>query len=143
MVLEVDKARAERAMQRKFNEEASGPTLDAIAQLQRESGSAVFRGLAWSAGDDRSVARVWRWYCARVADRFVLRVDRFHAGSQFAQLCGGAVIVEEYRGRESIRCFLSAAVSEARARRVPSSHRWAPMSRPILERKGFRFVPHP
>ncbi len=145
MVLEVDKARAERAMAREIViEEASGPTLDAIAQLQER----VWKcRLPWLAGVLQEMTDPVHGsgvaYCARVADQVVGSgwID-FHGGSQFAQLCGGAV-VEEYRGRGIYSLLFERRVSEARARRVPFiATDAAPMSRPILERKGFRFVCH-
>jgi GNAT superfamily N-acetyltransferase len=82
-------------------------------------------------------------YCARIADRVVGSgwID-FHGGSRFAQLCGGAV-AEDYRGRGIYSLLFEHRVLEARARGVPFiAVDAAPMSRPILERKGFRFVCH-
>jgi len=66
----------------------------------------------------------------------------FHGGSRFAQLCGGAVR-EDHRGRGIYSRLFQRRLLEAKARGVPFiAVDAAPMSRPILERKGFRFVCH-
>ena len=80
-------------------------------------------------------------YCARTADRVVgSGWIEFHGGSRFAQLCGGALL-EEFRGRGIYSRLFEARVAEARSRGVPYiAVDAAPMSRPILERFGFRFV---
>jgi GNAT superfamily N-acetyltransferase len=82
-------------------------------------------------------------YCARTEDRVVgSGWIEFHGGSRFAQLCGGALL-EEYRGQGIYSRLFEARVAEARARAVPYiAVDAAPMSRPILERRGFRFVCH-
>lgn len=82
-------------------------------------------------------------YCARTADRVVgSGWIEFHGGSRFAQLCGGALL-EEFRGRGIYSRLFEARVAEARSRGVPYiAVDAAPMSRPILERFGFRFVCH-
>ena len=81
--------------------------------------------------------------CARDGDRVVGSgwID-FSPGSPFAQMHGGAVL-EPYRGRGVYSRLFERRLEEAKARGVP----WiavdaAPMSRPILEKKGFRFVCH-
>ena len=64
----------------------------------------------------------------------------FHAGSPFAQLCGGAVLAE-YRGRGIYSHLFQRRIEAARKRGTPFiAVDAAPMSRPILERKGFRYV---
>jgi hypothetical protein len=64
----------------------------------------------------------------------------FHGGSPFAQLCGGAV-AEPYRGRGVYSLLFDRRIAAAKARAVPFvAVDAAPMSRPILERKGFRYV---
>jgi GNAT superfamily N-acetyltransferase len=145
MVLEVDDAPVERARPTEvLVEKATGPKLDEIAQLQED----VWKcRLPWLAGvlhemtDPAHGSGVV--FSARVADRVVGSgwID-FHGGSQFAQLCGGAVI-EDYRDRGIYSLLFERRVVEAKARGVPFiAVDAAPMSRPILERKGFRFVCH-
>jgi GNAT superfamily N-acetyltransferase len=80
-------------------------------------------------------------FCARDAGRVVGTgwIDFFDA-SPFAQLCGGSVL-ERWRGRGVYDALFERRLVEAKSRGV----RWlavdaAPMSRPILEKKGFRFV---
>lgn len=82
-------------------------------------------------------------YCARTADRVVgSGWIEFHGGSRFAHLCGGSIL-EEYRGRGLYSRLFEVRIAEARARGVPYiAVDAAPMSRPILERRGFRFVCH-
>ena len=82
-------------------------------------------------------------YCARTTDRVVgSGWIEFHGGSRFAQLCGGALL-EAYRGRGIYSRLFELRVAEARTRGVPYiAVDAAPMSRPILERRGFRFVCH-
>jgi GNAT superfamily N-acetyltransferase len=82
-------------------------------------------------------------YCARTRDRVVgAGWIEFHGGSRFAQLCGGALL-EAYRGRRLYSRLFELRVAQARARGVPYiAVDAAPMSRPILERRGFRFVCH-
>jgi GNAT superfamily N-acetyltransferase len=143
MVLELDDAPMERTTARQIVvERASGPKLDEIAQLQEE----VWKcRLPWLAGVLHEMSDPVHGsgiaYCARVADRVVGSgwID-FHGGSQFAQLCGGAV-AEDYRGRGVYSLLFERRVIEARARGVAFiAVDAASMSRPILERKGFRFV---
>lgn len=62
------------------------------------------------------------------------------AGSDFADLHGGAVL-PAWRGRGIYSALFDVRADEARTRGLP----WlavdaAPMSRPILERRGFRFI---
>jgi GNAT superfamily N-acetyltransferase len=80
-------------------------------------------------------------YCAYAGGRAVGtgRV-RFPAGSVFADLNGGGV-VSELRGRGIFTALLAHRIEEAKARGYP----WvavdaAPMSRPILLKKGFEHV---
>ena len=80
-------------------------------------------------------------YCARTAERIVgTGWIEFHHGSRFAQLCGGSLL-EAYRGRGLYSRLFEMRLAEARRRRVPYiAVDAAPMSRPILERRGFRYV---
>ncbi|MFZ3324179.1 MAG: GNAT family N-acetyltransferase [Usitatibacter sp.] len=82
-------------------------------------------------------------YRARTASRVVgCGWIEFHGGSRFAQLCGGAIL-ESCRGKGIYSRLFELRVAEARARGVPYiAVDAAPMSRPILERCGFRFVCH-
>jgi GNAT superfamily N-acetyltransferase len=143
MVLQVEDARVDPVSAGDIViEKASGPKLDEIAQLQEE----VWRcRLPWLAGVLHQTADPVNGtgvaYCARLGDRVVGSgwID-FHGGSRFAQLCGGAV-AEDCRGRGIYSLLFERRLLEARARRVPYiAVDAAPMSRPILERKGFRFV---
>lgn len=145
MVLDVGDERMGRTTQGDtVVEVASGPKLDEIAQLQEE----VWKcRLPWLAGVLHEMADRLHGsgvaYCARIADRTVGSgwID-FHGGSQFAQLCGGAV-AEDCRGRGIYSLLFERRVTEARARGVPFiAVDAAPMSCPILERKGFHFVCH-
>ncbi len=80
-------------------------------------------------------------YCARTADRVIGSgwID-FHRNSTFAQLCGGAMS-SAYRGRGIYSRLFERRVEECRERGVPFiAVDAAPMSRPILERRGFRFI---
>ncbi len=62
------------------------------------------------------------------------------AGSPFADLHGGALL-PDWRGRGLYTALLGARVNAARSRGVQALHvDAAPMSRPILQRKGFIFV---
>lgn len=124
-------------------EQATGSTLDAIADLQEEVWGIRLpwlRDVMHLVGDPGGTGVV---FCARDADRVVgSGWLELHGGSPFVQLCGGAVL-EAYRGRGIYSCLFERRVAEAKARGA----RWmaveaAPMSRPILERKGFRFVCH-
>lgn len=143
LVLEV-----ERGVRRRFDdddvriEEASGDDLDEIASLQEEIWACR---LPWLARTLRAMADPWRGtakvYCARTSDRIVgSGWIEFHGGSRFAQLCGGG-LVEPYRGRGIYSRLFQRRLDEARARGVPYiAVDAAPMSRPILERRGFQFV---
>lgn len=123
-------------------EVAAGAQLDELARLQEE----VWRiRLPWLACALREMTDPVHGsgvaFYARIGGRIVASgwID-FPPGSRFAQLCGGAVL-EPFRGRGVYSHLFARRVAEARARGVP----WiavdaAPMSRPILERKGFRCV---
>jgi GNAT superfamily N-acetyltransferase len=119
-------------------EQASGAALDEIVALQEE----VWKcRLPWLGdclrGMDDPI------YCARVDGRVVGSgwID-FHGGSEFAQLCGGSV-AEDYRGRGIYSLLFERRLAEAKARGTPFiAVDAAPMSRPILENRGFRFVCH-
>ncbi len=64
----------------------------------------------------------------------------FHPGSQFAALWGGTTL-PEYRGRGLYTALLAARVQAARRRGIRYLYVEAgPMSRPILEKRGFRFI---
>jgi GNAT superfamily N-acetyltransferase len=88
----------------------------------------------------RGTAKV---FCARTASRIVgSGWIEFYGGSCFAQLCGGCLL-PKYRGRGLYARLFERRLQEARARGV----RYvvadaAPMSRAILERRGFQFVCH-
>lgn len=80
-------------------------------------------------------------YCGYVDDQPIAtgRVS-FFTGSAFAELNGGGV-VSEMRGQGVFSAMLSRRIEEARSR----GFRWvavdaAPMSRPILLRKGFQHI---
>ena len=64
----------------------------------------------------------------------------FHPHSQFAGLFGGATL-EEQRGRGIYSALLSRRIQEAkqRGRRFITTGA-SPMSRPVLEKVGFRLV---
>ena len=65
---------------------------------------------------------------------------RYHPGSSFASLWGGST-VPDHRGRGLYRALLSARARDAHERGVRYLTVDAgPMSRPILERSGFRFL---
>jgi GNAT superfamily N-acetyltransferase len=145
MVLDIDDAFVKQpATDGIVVEKASGPTLDALAQFQEEIWKCR---LPWLAGvlhemtdpvNGSGVA-----FHARSADRIVGSgwID-FQGGSRFAQLSGGAVL-EAYRGRGVYSMLFERRLIEAKARGVPFiAVDAAPMSRPILERKGFRFICH-
>ena len=125
-------------------EEARGAKIEEIAQLQEE----VWKcRLPWLAAVLHEMSDPMKGsgvaYCARSGGRVVGSgwID-FHGGSRFAQLCGGAVL-EAYRGRGIYSLLFQRRLIEAKARGVPFiAVDAAPMSRPILERKGFRFVCH-
>jgi GNAT superfamily N-acetyltransferase len=119
-------------------EQASGTALDEIVALQEE----VWKcRLPWLGdclrGMDDPV------FCARADGRVVGSgwID-FQRGSEFAQLCGGSV-AEDYRGRGIYSLLFERRLAEAKARGTPFiAVDAAPMSRPILEKRGFRFVCH-
>lgn len=143
MVLEVDGARIQPSARRDVVVEvASGSTLDELARFQEEIWQCR---LPWLAGVLHEMAdsheNSCAIFCARVGDQVVGSgwID-FHGDSQFAQLCGGAV-AEQYRGRGIYSLLFERRIAEAKARAVPFiAVDAAPLSRPILERKGFRFV---
>jgi GrpB-like predicted nucleotidyltransferase (UPF0157 family)/GNAT superfamily N-acetyltransferase len=123
---------------------ASGAQIEELACLQEEIWKCR---LPWLAGVLREmvdpVSGTGVAFCARSADRIVGSgwID-FHGGSNFAQLSGGAVL-EAYRGRGVYSMLFERRLIEAKARGVPFiAVDAAPMSRPILERKGFVFVCH-
>jgi GNAT superfamily N-acetyltransferase len=65
---------------------------------------------------------------------------RFHAGSSFADLYGGSTL-PAYRGRGIYRDLVAVRVQEARKRGVRFlAVDASPMSRPILEKLGFRVL---
>jgi len=143
MVLDVGDVRIQPSAPRDVElEAASGPTLDEIARFQEEVWQCR---LPWLSGalhemGERSDGSC-PVFCARVGGRVVGSgwID-FHGGSEFAQLSGGAV-AEEYRGHGVYSLLFERRLAEAKARAVPFiAVDAAPMSRPILERKGFRFV---
>lgn len=123
-------------------EEAFGSTLDEIAALQEEVWACR---LPWLAGalhamtDPEHGSAVV--YCARAEGRVVgSGWIEFHNGSRFAQLCGGAVL-EAYRARGVYSMLFARRIAAAAARGAPYiAVDAAPMSRPILERKGFAYV---
>ena len=101
--------------------------------------------LPWLAGSLRAMADpvdgTAMVYCARADGRVVGSgwID-FHRGSRFAQLSGGSVL-ESYRTRGVYSVLFARRLADAAARGVPfMAVDAAPMSRPILERKGFAFV---
>jgi GNAT superfamily N-acetyltransferase len=125
-------------------EEAAGDALDEIVSLQEEVWECR---LPWLAGVLRETTDPVRGsgvvYCARVDGRAVGSgwID-FHGGSHFAQLCGGAIL-EAHRGRGIYTALFERRLAEAKKRGVEFiAVDAAPMSRPILERKGFEFVCH-
>jgi len=142
MVLEVEGARIQPAARRDVVvEAASGSTLDEIAQFQEEVWQCR---LPWLIGALHAMADAQGScpiFCARAGGRLVGSgwID-FHGDSPFAQLSGGAV-AEQYRGRGIYSMLFERRIAEAKARAVPFiAVDAAPMSRPILERKGFHYV---
>jgi GNAT superfamily N-acetyltransferase len=123
---------------------ASLEEIDEIARLQEEVWNCRLPWLARTLGEmTEPVTGTASLYCARTRDRIVgTGWIEFHGGSRFAQLCGGALL-EAYRGRGIYSRLFERRVAEARSRGVPYiAVDAAPMSRPILERRGFRFVCH-
>lgn len=123
-------------------ERATGSALDEIAALQEEVWACR---LPWLAGSLHAMADPVQGtvnvYCARANGRVVGSgwID-FHRGSRFAQLCGGCVL-EGYRARGVYSLLFARRLADAQSREVPFiAVDAAPMSRPILERKGFRHV---
>jgi len=123
-------------------EQASGSTLDEMAALQEEIWQCR---LPWLAPGLREMTHPERGtglaFCARVGGRIVGTgwID-FLGGSPFAQLSGGSVHAE-FRGRGIYSMMFERRVEAARARGIPYlAVDAAPMSRPILERKGFRYI---
>ena len=141
MVLEVEGARVDPPARRDVVvEAASGPALDEIVRFQEEVWQCR---LPWLSGVLREMvdAASGPVFCARVGGRVVGSgwID-FHDGSPFAQLSGGSV-AEQYRGRGVYSALFERRIAEAKARAVPFvAVDAAPMSRPILERKGFHYV---
>ena len=143
MVLEVAKSRA-----RQFDhsdvvvKEASFEELDQIVSLGEEVWACRMPWLGYTlrkmTDPVHGTAKV---FCARTPERVVgSGWIEFHGGSRFAQLCGGCLL-ESYRGRGLYARLFERRIEEARARAVPFiAVDAAPMSRPILERRGFRFV---
>jgi GNAT superfamily N-acetyltransferase len=142
MILDVARARPRRfpAIDVRI-EEASGEDLDEIASLQEEIWEIRLpwlpRTLHEMTHPVRGTAKV---YCARTAQRIVgSGWIEFHGSSRFAQLCGGGLL-EDHRGRGIYSRLFQRRIDEARARGVPYiAVDAAPMSRPILERRGFEF----
>jgi hypothetical protein len=65
---------------------------------------------------------------------------RYHDGRRFADLWGGSTMLE-YRGRGLYTALVAVRAQEARARGVRFlTVDASPMSRPILEKLGFRFL---
>ena len=123
-------------------EPAMGESLDAIAAFQEEIWACKLPWLAdvlhgMAEGDDPSgTAFIARHGARTVGCGWI----DFHQGSPFAQLCGGAVH-PEFRGRGVYGRLFAARVALARLRKAPFiAVDAAPMSRPILEKKGFRLV---
>ena len=121
---------------------ALGESLDAIAAFQEETWACKLPWLAgvlhgMAEGDDPSgTAFIARHGARTVGCGWI----DFHQGSRFAQLCGGAVH-PEFRGRGLYGRLFARRLALARQRGTPFiAVDAAPMSRPILERKGFRFV---
>ena len=124
-------------------EEARGTALDELARFQEEVWSCR---LPWLAGVLHEMADPATGsglaFCARDESGRVAGsgwID-FHGGSEFAQLCGGAVRAD-CRGKGVYSALFGKRLAECRVRSVPFiAVDAAPMSRPILERKGLRFV---
>ena len=143
MVLEVANARiAAPSPDGIVVEQASGAALDELAAVQEEVWACR---LPWLAGALHAMADHAHGsaavFCARDGAKAVGSgwID-FHGGSPFAQLCGGAVL-ESHRGRGVYSLLFARRLAEAAARGVPYiAVDAAPMSRPILERKGFVYV---
>jgi GNAT superfamily N-acetyltransferase len=146
MVLEVAKTsrRAFPDLPEVQVKEASSDELDAIAALGEEVWECRMPWLAHTLREMthpvRGTAKV---FCARTAERVVgSGWIEFHGRSRFAQLCGGSLLAS-YRGRGLYARLFERRLEEARMRGVPFiAVDAAPMSRPILERRGFRFVCH-
>jgi GNAT superfamily N-acetyltransferase len=122
-------------------ERAAGSALDEIAALQEEVWAIRLpwlRGVMHLVGDAGGTGVV---FCARDGERIVgSGWLELHGGSRFVQLCGGAVL-PGYRGRGIYSRLFDRRVAEAKMRGVGwMAVEAAPMSRPILEKKGFRFV---
>jgi len=123
-------------------ERATAERLEDMAVMQEEVWQC---SLPWLLGSLRAMSDPATGtavvFCARDAGRVVGTgwID-FFDGSSFAQLSGGSVL-ERWRGRGVYTALFERRLVEAKARGV----RWlavdaAPMSRPILEKRGFRFV---
>lgn len=145
MVLEA--GRAERRAFESIDvdvKEASSDELPAIVHLGEQVWNCrmpwLERTLREMTHPTRGTAKV---FCARTRERVVgSGWIEFHGGSRFAQLCGGCVL-EQYRGRGLYARLFERRLEEARLRGVPYiAVDAAPMSRPVLARRGFQFVCH-
>jgi GNAT superfamily N-acetyltransferase len=122
--------------------EACVDELDDVAALGEEVWNETMpwlrRSLREMTHPARGTAKV---FCARTAERVVgSGWIEFHGASRFAQLCGGSLL-ESHRGRGLYSRLFERRVDEARARSVPYiAVDASAMSRPILERRGFRYV---
>jgi GNAT superfamily N-acetyltransferase len=140
MVLDMKTAQVrEHAVRGATIERVSGAALAEIARFQEE----VWKcRLPWLL--DVLQEMTDPIYCARADGGRVVGsgwID-FHGGSEFAQLSGGAV-AESHRGLGVYSALFDVRIAEARARGTRFlAVDAAPMSRPILERRGFRFVCH-
>jgi len=130
MVLEVQRPRAERAMAREIViEEASGPTLDAIRNYKRESGSAssvARRGLQEM---NRSGARVWRCVLRSRRTRLVA------PGGSISMAARNRAALRRCSSRgvpwsRNLSLLFERRVSEQGASSSLHRHDAAPMSRP-------------
>ena len=122
--------------------EASLDELDDIAALGEQVWNQPMPWLRQSLREMTHPARgTAKVFCAKTRDRVVgSGWIEFHGRSRFAQLCGGS-LVEGYRGRGLYSRLFERRVEEARARGVPYiAVDASAISRPILERRGFRFV---
>ena len=139
MVLDRHDAQArDRAASGVAIERASGAALEEIVRFQEEVWKCRLPWLLDVLGEMTDPI-----YCARADGRVIGSgwID-FHGGSEFAQLCGGAV-AETHRGRGVYSALFDVRIAEAKARGTRFlAVDAAPMSRPILERRGFRFVCH-
>jgi GNAT superfamily N-acetyltransferase len=145
MILDVERADAHATRDADIEvKEASPDELDGIVQVGEEVWNCR---MPWLAHALREMTHPVRGsavvYCARTTERVVgSGWIEFHGGSRFAQLCGGSIL-EDYRGRGVYARLFEERLKLAKARGVPFiAVDAAPMSRPILERRGFRFICH-